>query len=443
LKGNTRVHYEPLVMICASDISGRVRGKAVPVGSLPQRIREGVGWTPTNVMITAFGPIGDTPFGPLGDVMLLPDAAAEVRVDFGDDLPPEHFVLSDVINTDGTPWACCLRSFLKRAVQALRDAAGLRAYCAFEQEFVYTGAAATAPHGYAIDAFRRQGTFGSVFVHALKLAGIRADCFLPEYAPGQYEITCEPAYDLQAADRAVIIRELARASAIRLGQRATFTPILDPQGVGSGVHVHISLRTPAGEPAGHDPKGSFGFSKVMSQFVAGILHHLPALCAITAPSVISYIRLTPNRWAPTYANLAVQDREASVRVCPVFQRAGGDAASQFNIEFRPADAAASPYLALGAILWAGTDGIRNKRELPAGAGQSVGGRSAEDLAALGLKPLPRSLAQALDLLAGTAEAKEWFGDVLLDAYLRHKRSELALLRDVDAAEQCRRYAEVY
>jgi glutamine synthetase len=153
--------------------------------------------------------------------------------------------------------------------------------------------------------------------------------------------------------------------------------------------------------------------------------------------------MTPNRWAPTYANLAVQDREASIRVCPIFQRAGGDAASQFNTEFRPADAAASPYLALGAILWAGADGIRNKRELPAGAGQSVGGRSAEDLVGLGLKPLPRSLAEALDLLAATAEAKEWFGDVLLDAYLRHKRSELALLRDLDAAEQCRRYAEVY
>jgi glutamine synthetase len=430
-------------MICASDISGRVRGKAVPVAGLSQRMREGIGWTPTNVMITAFGPIADTPFGALGDVMLLPDAAAEVRVDFGDDLPPEHFVLSDVVNTDRTPWACCLRSFLKRAARALGESGGVRAYCAFEQEFVYSGAAATAPNGYTIDAFRRQGAFGSTFLHALTAAGIRADSFLPEYAPGQYEITCEPAYDLHAADRAVIIRELARASAIRLGQRAMFTPIIDPQGVGSGVHIHISLRTLAGEPTSHDPKGPFGFSNVMSQFVAGVLHHLPALCAITAPSVISYLRLTPNRWAPTYANLAVQDREASVRVCPVFQRPGSDAASQFNIEFRPADAAASPYLALGAILWAGMDGIRKQLDLPKGAGQSVGGQSAEDLARLGLKPLPRSLDQALGLLEATTEAKEWFGDVLLDAYLRHKRSELALLRDLDAAEQCRRYAEVY
>jgi len=425
------MHQEPLTLIGVSDISGRVRGKAVPSSDLPVRLKQGIGWTPTNVMITAFGPIGDTPFRGLGDILMLPAPETEVMVDFGADAVPEHFLLADIVNTDGTPWACCLRTFLKRAVEALRAAAGLCAYCAFEQEFVYLAAMTAFHNGYSFDAFRRQGAFGGVFMHALKAAGAEPECFLPEYAPGQYEVTCAPADDIAAADRAVIIRELARASAVRLGQRATFAPIIDPNGVGSGVHIHMSLRDRDGRPATHDPQRPFGLSELAAHFVAGILQHLPAICAVTAPSVISYIRLTPNRWAPTRINLVQQDREASIRICPIFERHGGSAASQFNFEFRVADATASPYLALGAIIWAGVDGIRRKLPLPKAS------TSGDE------KMLPRSLDQALDLLAATREAKEWFGDVLLDAYIRHKRHEIALVRDLDPAEQCRRYAEVY
>jgi glutamine synthetase len=390
-KGNNPMHHEPLALIGVSDISGRVRGKAVPASDLPVRIRQGIGWTPTNVMITAFGPIGDTPFRGLGDILMRPAPETEVKVDFGPDAVPEHFLLADIVNTDGTPWECCLRTFLKRAAEALQVAAGLRVRCAFEQEFVYSGAMNPLHNGYSFDAFRRQGAFGGIFVHALKSAGVGPECFLPEYAPGQFEITCDPATDVVAADRAIIIRELARACAVRLGQRAVFSPIIDPNGVGSGVHIHMSLLDRDGRPATYDPQRPFGLSAIAAPFVAGIMHHLPALCAVTAPSVISYIRLTPNRWAPTRANLVQQDREASVRICPIFPRPGVDAATQFNFEYRVADASASPYLALGAIIWAGVDGIRRNLPLPA----------ADHAAEAAM--LPRSLGQALDLLEATPE----------------------------------------
>ena len=65
-------------------------------------------------MQTAFGPIWDTPFGTAGDLMIVPDAKAEVRVDFGDGTAPEHFFLGDIRNTDGSPWECCPREFLRR-----------------------------------------------------------------------------------------------------------------------------------------------------------------------------------------------------------------------------------------------------------------------------------------------------------------------------------------
>src|SRR5215475_4618063 len=109
------MHQEPLTLIGISDISGRLRGKAVPTADLASHIERGIGWTPTNVMITAFGPIGDTPFRGLGDILMLPAPETEVKVDFGPDAPLEHFLLADIVNTDGTPWDCCLRAFAKRA----------------------------------------------------------------------------------------------------------------------------------------------------------------------------------------------------------------------------------------------------------------------------------------------------------------------------------------
>ena len=65
------------------------------------------------------------------------------------------------------------------------------------------------------------------------------------------------------------------------------------------------------------PKGKHELAKTAGQFVAGILKYLDAIVAITAPSVVSYLRLTPHRWSAAFNNLGFRDREASVRICPV------------------------------------------------------------------------------------------------------------------------------
>ena len=132
------------------------------------------------------------------------------------------------------------------------------------------------------------------------------------------------------------------------------------------------------------------------------------------------------------ANIAVQDRAASLRICPIFETPGGDPQRQFNLEYRPADAAASPYFALGAVVNAGCEGLESGMTLPL----------PEDAGRLA-KPLPRSLGQALDLLEATPQARAWFGETLLDAYLKHKRGEIALVEKLTPAEQCARYARLY
>src|SRR6266511_4401226 len=86
---------EHLVMFCYCDIAGQVRGKGFPVSQLPKRLRTGIGWTPTNIMLTAFGPIAESPWGPFGDLVVMPDPATQVDVEFGEDHPREHFFLGD------------------------------------------------------------------------------------------------------------------------------------------------------------------------------------------------------------------------------------------------------------------------------------------------------------------------------------------------------------
>jgi glutamine synthetase len=129
-------------------------------------------------------------------------------------------------------------------------------------------------------------------------------------------------------------------------------------------------------------------------------------------------------------DLVRQDRGACLRICPVFAaESPDDAARQFNIEFRACDASASPYLALGAIIFAGADGIRRSLPLPS-AGAAA-------------QSLPQSLDKALANLAASDAAGKWFGPLHRDAYLRFKRVEADKVAGFSPPELCAHYAEIY
>ena len=62
---------EELIFVGNCDIAGHVRGKGFPARELRARKKQGIGWTHSNLMQTAFGPILDTPFGTGGDLMVV------------------------------------------------------------------------------------------------------------------------------------------------------------------------------------------------------------------------------------------------------------------------------------------------------------------------------------------------------------------------------------
>ena len=112
-----------LIMICTHDIAGQLRGKAVPRRNLQSRAEAGIGWTPTNVFITSFGPIAPSPWGALGDLYIKPDFSAQVDVNLPDQNIKEAFILGNIKTLDGKAWECCLRSQLASALSRLQEVA--------------------------------------------------------------------------------------------------------------------------------------------------------------------------------------------------------------------------------------------------------------------------------------------------------------------------------
>ena len=121
------------------------------------------------------------------------------------------------------------------------------------------------------------------------------------------------------------------------------------------------------------------------------------------------------------------DRGTALRICPLVGKDPVQRARNCNVEFRVADATASPYLALAMLVQAGLDGVRRQRKIELDKPS----------------PLPTSLNEALTLLEVSTEAAEWLGPELHAAYLQFKRAEIKGLDTLDENAICRRYAEVY
>ncbi|MXQ10628.1 glutamine synthetase family protein [Microvirga makkahensis] len=432
---------EEMIIACCTDLAGKVRGKAFPAVQFDKRGQRGVGWTPTNVQITCFDSIAESPFGSLGDLVLIPDETARIRVEIGDDAV-EHFALGDIRHTDGRPWEFCTRSILKAALDRLERVTGLTLFGAFEHEFQFRNASSAFNPAFSTAGFRAERRFAETLVAAMRIAGLEPDTFMKEYGTSQYEVTMGPTRGVAIADHSTILRELLCAIVAQSGRDVTFTPIRDPAGVGNGVHIHLSFLE-RDTPATWDPAGRHELTRVAGQFIAGILKYLDSIVAITAPSVVSYLRLTPHRWSAAFNNLGFRDREASVRICPVSELSDITKAAQFNFEFRAADATASPHLQLAAIVHAGVQGIEEGLPTPDATTEDLSQLDPDELTARGYVRLPQSLPEALERFAANNTVTGWFPEGFADVYLKHKQGEIAFLDGKTEKEICALYEQTY
>ena len=436
------VHTPGLVHFVCQDFCGITRGRGFSRQRLAGQMARGVGWVPANLGLNPFNDIVENPWGSRGDLVLMPDPASEVYVSLaGPVTSPLHYFLCDVVDLDGRPWEACSRHYLRRQIDALAER-GMRVMASFEHEFILSDIVQPTP-AFSLAGARSEEALCAAIIDALYEANVEPEMCLPEYAPRQYEVTLRPTDALRAADRAVNVREIVREICRRQQRRVTFSPCAPGNPGTNGVHIHLSLWSLDGQPLTYDPGKPGRLSSLAANFASGLLTHMPALTALTAPGEVSYQRLRPHSWSAAYTCIGDQNREASVRIAPINRIGGGDPAHQANFEYRPADALASPYLTLGSLLAAGIDGLDRQLPLPPLLNDDPSSLSDAQRAELGALPLPADLGAALDALQADQIIRAGFSPAMFDCYLNVKHSEIATMNGLDEQEIRRRYAQVY
>jgi glutamine synthetase len=425
------------VRILWCDNANVIRAKAANVNLLRDSF-EGVTMTVAQmalpVMFDAVAP--DSGLGPVGEVRLEPDWSTLKILPFA---PGHAQVLSNMI-MDGKPWGHCPRDFLRAQINRLREHE-IEIRAAFENEFFllrksgdsYESADKTV-YGMT-SSMNEHRDFISEFSQALEAQGLQPEFYYPESGPGQQELSVRYSDALGAADNQIVFRETARGIAHKHGLVASFLPKLFDHAAGSGCHINLSLWQEDKNITG-DAYHQTGLSQTARHFIAGVLAHLPALTALTIPTRNSFRRIRPHFWAGAFGAWGYDNREVAIRVSR-----GKSGASRF--ELKAADASANPYLALGAMLAAGFDGIEKKLEPPREVTVDPGLLGEAERKANHVHALPTSLGQALEELQKDKVLLEALGAERAKTYSAVKKMEWEALKDVTLEDEVKLLAERY
>ncbi|NEQ81685.1 MAG: glutamine synthetase, partial [Moorea sp. SIO2I5] len=376
--------------------------------------------------------------GPIGEIRLVPDWETLTPLPYA---PGHARVFGDMVN-NGSPWPYCPRNFLKRMV-AEAESEGLQVVAAYENEFyllqptpegilpvdnsVFASTLAMDQHQQVIDHI----------AEALVEQGMPVEQYYPESGPGQQEISILYTQALPAADQQIAFRETVKAIAFQHHLVASFLPKILPDQAGNGCHLHLSLWRD-GKNLLLNPEGDGGLSQVACQFIAGILQHLPALMALTTPSTNSYRRIRPHCWSGAFRCWGIDNREAAVRV-----PSNPDGESPTNFELKTVDASSNPYLALGAVMAAGLDGIRNSLELGEAVAVDPGHLTELERSERGIELLPTTLGEAIGNLSGDQVLLDALGVELAQAYLAVRKAEWEAMKDFELEEEVELLLERY
>lgn len=410
------------VTIAWADNSGIPRSRTVPVAALPRVATAGVGVTSLFAVFDSLDAITFAHEGlatPSGDVRLVPVLE---RLTPLAGQPALAWAPGRQLTADGEPWPYCQRSVLERQVDALA-AAGLTAKIGYELEFgVYRaddlGLVAAHPGpAYSPHALLPIDGFVADVLRDCAANGIELNQLHAEYGPAQVELSIAATDPVTAADLQLLARQTLHAAALRHGLRLSLAPLPATTAAGNGWHVHSSLWR-GGQNLVAGPEGR--------AYVAGLLRDLPALAAVTAPSVGSLARLRPGFFAGAFAFWGVENREAVLRYVPGGRLVGDGAA---NVELKASDASANPYLALAALLACGAAGVAEGLVPPEPIASDPGSWSAEQRAEAGVVALPSTPEAQEEALLGCPRITDVLGPELLGAFLAVRRSDAAAARE--------------
>lgn len=346
---------------------------------------------------------------------------------------PEIAWFASDLWTRGAPFEACSRNILKRQLDALAQL-GLGANLGIEAEFfvlqdddVLGYKPLSARHDLDKPAYDMARLIDNMpwmdeLIQAMNQLGWGVYSFDHEDGIGQFEIDFKYFDALTMADNYVFFRWMANEIARKYGGFASFMPKPFIDRAGSGAHFNLSLfdlTSGANLFESADDAYGNGLSELGYQFIAGVLKHLPAISAVVAPTVNSYKRLILKgsasgfTWAPIFCSYGNNNRTNTVRI-PL----GGG-----RVELRLADSACNPYLGAAMMIAAGMEGIENRLSPGEPHTDNMYLKTREELAAMGIKRLPKTLSEALDAFVEDPLSKQVFGPEMHTSWLAYKREE--------------------
>ena len=406
------------LLVQFTDMRGCAKGKLVPLAHLQDVLRFGAGFAGPSIVGT-----GLPRTGPRAEYFARGDASTAQLLPW---LPGVAHIVGDGF-VDGKAFDACPRQVLRRALARLSQ----RGWClrtGIEPEFFLLK---RGEHGqwlpaddhdrldkpsYDLKSLPRQFGFLHELHQTLAACGMDVLQIDHEDAHGQYEVNFAYGDALQSADRLMLFKQAAHALAEARGLVFSMMPKPFANQPGSGLHFHVSLW--AGEACLFDaPAPEGALSLLGRQFIAGVLAHAGALCALAAPTVNSYKRLTVGEslsgttWAPAYVAHGPNNRTAMVRTLPG------------RFEWRMPDASANPYLATAALIAAGLDGVDRGLDPGPACTDDLFNWPLQRIRDSGIELLPQSLDAALDALQADAVICAALGETLTAEFLRLGRAE--------------------
>jgi glutamine synthetase len=422
-----------------TDIHGVAKGKLVPLANADALLADGVGFSGPSIWGTGLPRTGRRAEyygrGSASTARALPWMPGYARI------ACDGFV-------DGEPFEACPRQVLRRQLDRL-SRHGWVLQTGIEPEFflLRRNGQAFVPAdaldrldkpSYDLKSLPRQSDFLAQLVVGLKACGLDVFQIDHEDAHGQYEVNFMHADALTSADNLMLFKMAAQALAEERGMVFSMMPKPIANQPGSGMHFHLSLWDGEGENARcvFDDRTT-GMSALGSHFIAGVLAHSAALCAIAAPTVNSYKRLmvgeslSGTSWAPAYVAHGPNNRTAVVRTLPG------------RFEWRLPDASANPYLATAALIAAGLDGIERKLDPAAACEEDLFELSLAQIRARGIELLPQDLNEALTALRADAVIGAALGETLTNQFVELKHAEWDEYRRHVSDWEMQRYAAMF
>jgi glutamine synthetase type III len=399
-------------LISFSDLRGVQRAKLVPAASIDRIAAEGAGFAGFATWLDM------TPADP--DMFAFADPKSLIQLPW----QPEVGWLAGDLVMKGKPVEQAPRRVLERQIQRAKEL-GLTIRTGVECEFFVLCSDGSAISDacdqqskpcYDQQALMRRYDLITEICDGMLQLGWGPYQNDHEDANGQFEMNWGYSDALTTADRHAFFKYMVKSLAERHELRATFMPKPFSHLSGNGCHVHVSgWSTSSEQNVFADPNGELGLSKVAYQFMAGVLEHAEALCALTNPSVNSFKRIngattaSGATWSPNTISYTGNNRTHMIRI-PDTDR----------FELRLGDGAANPYLLQAAIIAAGLDGVARQKS----PGRRLDNNMYTDpLPAEGVRRLPTTLLDAVRALRADAELSRALGEPFVDAYVKLKEAE--------------------